>query len=194
MLSDPASVPPEVPEEHARTLPRGPHRPGQCRRGSPGRGGPLRVPGAPVGAGRSHRRLPVWPPTARIAPNHAAGHAQNLLGPPLAAHLALGVATKAVHRRGSRERRCPHRRPVPLRAEPRPGAWALADPRTRERLGHDRLDLISIHNPERVHPGDRPAPHCAIRDASAVMEEAVAAGHPAAVPITGTRFLLIISG
>ncbi|MGW2463731.1 aldo/keto reductase [Streptomyces sp. NPDC001761] len=45
------------------------------------------------------------------------------------------------------------------------------------RTGHDRLDLVLLHNPERAHLGDRPALHRAIRDAFAVLEEAVAAGH-----------------
>ncbi|MGY1503599.1 aldo/keto reductase [Streptomyces sp. QTS52] len=36
-----------------------------------------------------------------------------------------------------------------------------------------------LHNPERAHPGDRPALHRAIRDAFAVLEEAVAAGNVA---------------
>ncbi|MDX5564253.1 aldo/keto reductase [Streptomyces sp. ID05-04B] len=49
--------------------------------------------------------------------------------------------------------------------------------RNREQLGRDRLDLVLLHNPERAHPGDRPALCRAIRDAFAVLEEAVAAGH-----------------
>ncbi|MGI5397044.1 hypothetical protein [Streptomyces sp. CA-251251] len=36
-----------------------------------------------------------------------------------------------------------------------------------------------LHNPERAHPGDRPALHRAIRDAFAVLDEAVASGHVA---------------
>ncbi|MFF2519901.1 hypothetical protein [Streptomyces sp. NPDC058086] len=38
-------------------------------------------------------------------------------------------------------------------------------------------DLVLLHNPERAHPGDCPALHRAMRDASVVLEEAVAAGH-----------------
>jgi aryl-alcohol dehydrogenase-like predicted oxidoreductase len=41
----------------------------------------------------------------------------------------------------------------------------------------ERLDLVLLHNPERVHPGDRPALHSGIRDAFEVLEEEVAAGH-----------------
>ncbi|MGW7530337.1 aldo/keto reductase [Streptomyces sp. NPDC054783] len=55
--------------------------------------------------------------------------------------------------------------------------WQIA--RNREQLGRDRLDLVLLHNPERAHPGDRPALHHAIRDAFAVLEEAVAAGNVA---------------
>ncbi len=37
-------------------------------------------------------------------------------------------------------------------------------PHNREQLGRDRLDLVLLHNPERAHPGDRPALHRAILD------------------------------
>ncbi|MEU1921021.1 aldo/keto reductase [Streptomyces albogriseolus] len=49
--------------------------------------------------------------------------------------------------------------------------------RNREQLGRERLDLVLLHNPERAHPSDRPSLHRVIRDAFAVLEEAVAAGH-----------------
>ncbi|MFE4821934.1 aldo/keto reductase [Streptomyces sp. NPDC056704] len=51
--------------------------------------------------------------------------------------------------------------------------------RNRAQLGRDRLDLPLLHNPERTHPGDRPALHCAIRDAFEVLEGETAAGHVA---------------
>lgn len=51
--------------------------------------------------------------------------------------------------------------------------------RNCEQLGRERLDLVLLHNPERAHPGDRPALHRAVREAFVVLEEAVAAGHVA---------------
>jgi aryl-alcohol dehydrogenase-like predicted oxidoreductase len=51
--------------------------------------------------------------------------------------------------------------------------------RNRAQLGRDRLDLTLLHNPERTHRGDRPALHCAIRDAFEVLEGETAAGHVA---------------
>ncbi|MCX4596934.1 hypothetical protein OG819_47090 [Streptomyces sp. NBC_01549] len=62
--------------------------------------------------------------------------------------------------------------------------------RNRAQLGRDRLDLTLLHNPERTHPGDRPALHCAIRDAFEVLEGEPAAGHVAAYPcsaVSGSR-------
>ncbi|MEU0822394.1 hypothetical protein [Streptomyces mirabilis] len=43
--------------------------------------------------------------------------------------------------------------------------------RNRTQLGRDRLELTLLHNPERTHPGDRPALHRAMRDAFAVLEK-----------------------
>jgi aryl-alcohol dehydrogenase-like predicted oxidoreductase len=51
--------------------------------------------------------------------------------------------------------------------------------RNREQLRREQLDLVLLHNPERAHPGDRPALHHAIRDAFAVLEEETAAGRVA---------------
>ncbi|MFD7769213.1 aldo/keto reductase [Streptomyces sp. NPDC059787] len=68
------------------------------------------------------------------------------------------------------------------RTRPSPGTaspWttcAGSSPVTRE-LGCDRLDLVLLHNPGHAHPGDRSVLHRAIRDAFAVLEEAVTAGH-----------------
>ncbi|MFI2206996.1 aldo/keto reductase [Streptomyces sp. NPDC020192] len=78
-----------------------------------------------------------------------------------------------------RERRFSHRGPGPGRAQPHPGSRALADRPQPTQLGRDRLDLVLWHNPERAHPGGRAALHRAIRDAFAILEEAVAAGHAA---------------
>ncbi|MGW1068329.1 aldo/keto reductase [Streptomyces aureus] len=55
--------------------------------------------------------------------------------------------------------------------------WQIG--RNREQLGWERLDLVLLHNPERVHPGDRPALLRAMGKAFVVLEEAVAAGHVA---------------
>ncbi|MEU0229209.1 hypothetical protein ABZ177_33345, partial [Streptomyces sp. NPDC006284] len=38
-----------------------------------------------------------------------------------------------------------------------PNYWRWQTGRNREQLGRDRLDLVLLRNPERAHPGDRPA-------------------------------------
>lgn len=60
-----------------------------------------------------------------------------------------------------------------------PGYVRWQTGRNCEQLGRERLDLVLLHNPERAHPGDRPALHRAMRDAFEVLEEEVAAGHVA---------------
>ena len=145
--------------------------------------GHLPVPGDSEAAARAVASGARWIDTA---PNYATGQAQTLLSPVLAARPHVRIATKTGYftaATGSRRRegRCPHRGPGRRRAQPRPAVRALADSAaTAAQLGRERLDLVLLHNPERAHPGDRPALHRAIRDAFAVLEEAVAAaGHVA---------------
>ncbi|MFE3328836.1 aldo/keto reductase [Streptomyces sp. NPDC059176] len=116
------------------------------------------------------------------APNYATGQAQSLLAPVLAAHPHVRIATKtgfftaatgadAVNDGALTEDQAAAGHSL----APEYVRWQTG--RNREQLGRERLDLVLLHNPERAHPGDRPALHRAIRDAFAVLEEAVAAGH-----------------
>ncbi|MEU6353153.1 aldo/keto reductase [Streptomyces sp. NPDC047072] len=116
------------------------------------------------------------------APNYATGRAQILLAPALAAHPSLNVSTKtgyftaatgadAVNDGVLTEDQAAAGHSLA------PGYVRWQTGRNRAQLGRDRLDLVLLHNPERAHPGDRPALHQAIRDAFTVLEEAVAAGH-----------------
>ncbi|PAM98052.1 aldo/keto reductase [Streptomyces sp. Alain-F2R5] len=141
--------------------------------------GTYRCRAIPEAAARAAASGTHWIDTA---PNYAAGHAQNLLAPALAAHPDLRVATKSGYftaatgaeavnagvLTGDQARSGHSLAPDYVR-------WQIA--RNRNQLGRDRLDLVLLHNPERAHPGDRPALHRAIRDAFAALEEAVAAGH-----------------
>ncbi|MFC8412627.1 MULTISPECIES: aldo/keto reductase [Streptomyces] len=116
------------------------------------------------------------------APNYATGRAQELLAPALAARPFLRIATKAGYFTATTgadavnagvltedQAVCGHSLATEY------VRWQIR--RNRAQLGRERLDLVLLHNPERAHPGDRPALHRAIRDAFAVLEEAVEAGH-----------------
>ncbi|MFE9454517.1 aldo/keto reductase [Streptomyces sp. NPDC006739] len=116
------------------------------------------------------------------APNYATGQAQTLLAPVLAARPHVRIATKtgfftaptgadAVNDGALTEEQALAGHSL----TPDYVRWQIR--RNRAQLGRDRLDLVLLHNPERAHPGDRPALHRAIREAFAVLEEAVAAGH-----------------
>ncbi|MGJ5899230.1 aldo/keto reductase [Streptomyces niveiscabiei] len=116
------------------------------------------------------------------APNYATGQAQTLLAPVLAARPHLRIATKtgfftaatgddAVNDGVLTEDQAVAGHSL----APDFVRWQIR--RNRAQLGRDRLDLVLLHNPERAHTGDRPALHGAIREAFAVLEEAVAAGH-----------------
>ncbi|MFM9584158.1 aldo/keto reductase [Streptomyces caniscabiei] len=118
------------------------------------------------------------------APNYATGRAQTLLAPALAAHPSLRVSTKAGYFTAATGVEAVNagaltedQAPAGHSLTPDYVRWQTG--RNREQLGRDRLDLVLLHNPERAHPGDRPALHCAIRAAFVVLEEAAAAGHVA---------------
>ncbi|WP_432189989.1 aldo/keto reductase [Streptomyces sp. Tue6028] len=118
------------------------------------------------------------------APNYAAGQAQTLLAPALAAHPAVRVSTKAGYftaaigadALGAGVLTKDHAAAGHSLA-PDYVRWQIG--RNRAQLGRDRLDVVLLHNPERAHPGDRVGLHRAIRDAFAVLEEEAAAGHVA---------------
>ncbi|MER7967625.1 aldo/keto reductase [Streptomyces sp. NPDC096080] len=118
------------------------------------------------------------------APNYATGRAQDLLAPALAAHPSLRIATKAGYFTAATGVDAVNEG-VLNQDQAAAGHSLAADyvrwqtSRNRDQLGRDRLDLVLLHNPERAHPGDRPALHAAMRDAFAVLEEAAAAGHVA---------------
>ncbi|MER5601671.1 aldo/keto reductase [Streptomyces sp. NPDC002265] len=116
------------------------------------------------------------------APNYATGRAQALLAPALAAHPSLRVSTKAGYFTAATGADAVNKGVLTAgqaaaghSLAPDYVRWQIA--RNRAELGRDRLDLVLLHNPERAHPGDRRALHRAIREAFAVLEEAVAAGH-----------------
>ncbi|WP_333737354.1 aldo/keto reductase [Streptomyces sp. IBSBF 2806] len=116
------------------------------------------------------------------APNYATGQAQVLLAPVLAAHPHVRISTKtgfftaATGADAVNDGVLNQDQAVAGHSlAPNYVHWQIR--RNREQLGRDRLDLVLLHNPERAHPGDRPALHRAIRNAFAVLEEAVAAGH-----------------
>lgn len=116
------------------------------------------------------------------APNYATGQAQTLLSPVLAAHPHVRISTKAGFFTAATGADAVN--DSVLTEDQAVAGHSLAPDyvrwqirRNREQLGRDRLDLVLLHNPERAHPGDRPALHRALRDAFAVLEEAVAAGH-----------------
>ncbi|MFJ8941093.1 aldo/keto reductase [Streptomyces sp. NPDC102365] len=118
------------------------------------------------------------------APNYATGRAQDLLAPAPAAHPSLRIATKAGYFTAATGADAVNagvltedQAVVGHSLTPQYVRWQMG--RSREQLGRERLDLVLLHNPERAHPGDRPALHRAIRDAFAVLEEEVAAGHVA---------------
>ncbi|MFE2609925.1 aldo/keto reductase [Streptomyces mirabilis] len=118
------------------------------------------------------------------APNYATGQAQTLLAPVLAARPHVRIATKtgfftaatgtdAVNDGALTEDQAVAGHSL----APNYVRWQIR--RNRAQLGRERLDLVLLHNPERAHPGDRPALHRAIREAFAVLEEAVEAEHVA---------------
>ncbi|MGW4995214.1 aldo/keto reductase [Streptomyces mirabilis] len=118
------------------------------------------------------------------APNYATGQAQTLLAPALTAHPSLNVSTKTGYFAAATGTDAVN---TGVLTEDQAAAGHSLTPdyvrwqtgRNRAELGRDRLDLTLLHNPERTHPGDRPALHCAIRDAFEVLEEEVAAGNVA---------------
>ncbi|GGS95436.1 aldo/keto reductase [Streptomyces violaceus] len=118
------------------------------------------------------------------APNYATGRAQALLAPALSDHPSLRVSTKAGYFTAATGTDAVH---ASVLTEGQALAGHSLAPayvrwqtgRNREQLGREKLDLVLLHNPERMHPGDRPALHRAIRDAFVVLEEEVAAGHVA---------------
>ncbi|MFK0287986.1 aldo/keto reductase [Streptomyces sp. NPDC090499] len=146
--------------------------------------GTYRIPGEELAAAarRAAASPSVWTDTA---PNYAAGRAQTLLAPVLAAHPALQVSTKAGYFTAATGTDAVQ---AGVLTEDQAAAGHSLTPqyvrwqtsRNREQLGRERLDLALLHNPEHAHPGDRPALHRAIRDAFAVLEEETAAGHIAA--------------
>ncbi|CBG67252.1 conserved hypothetical protein [Streptomyces scabiei 87.22] len=116
------------------------------------------------------------------APNYATGQAQTLLLPVLAAHPHVRISTKAGFFTAATGADAVNdgvltedQAVAGHSLAPNYVRWQIR--RNRAQLGRERLDLVLLHNPERAHPGDRPALHRAIRDAFAVLEEAVAAGH-----------------
>ncbi|MCC9711696.1 aldo/keto reductase [Streptomyces sp. MNU76] len=118
------------------------------------------------------------------APNYATGRAQELLAPALAARPSLRIATKAGYFTAATGADAVNdgvltedQAVAGHSLAPQYVRWQMG--RNRAQLGRERLDLVLLHNPERAHPGDRPALHRAIRDAFAVLEEAAAAGHVA---------------
>ncbi|MFD9097859.1 aldo/keto reductase [Streptomyces collinus] len=143
--------------------------------------GTYRCRAIPEAAARAAASGAQWIDTA---PNYATGRAQPLLAPALAAHPFLRVSTKAGYFTAATGAEAVNA--GVLTQEQAAAGHSLAPDyvrwqfaRNREQLGRDRLDLVLLHNPERAHPGDRPALHRAIRDAYTVLEEAVAAGHVA---------------
>jgi aryl-alcohol dehydrogenase-like predicted oxidoreductase len=136
------------------------------------------IPEAAVRAAASGAR---WIDTA---PNYATGRAQDLLAPALAAHPALNVSTKTGYFTAATGTEAVNAGVLTEdqalaghSLTPAYVGWQIA--RNRAQLGRDRLDLVLLHNPERAHPGDRPALHRAMREAFVVLEEAVAARHVA---------------
>ncbi|MEU4039763.1 aldo/keto reductase [Streptomyces collinus] len=141
--------------------------------------GTYRCRAIPEAAARAAASGTRWIDTA---PNYATGRAQTLLAPALAAHPSLRVSTKAGYFTAATGAEAVNAGALTQdqaaaghSLAPDYVRWQLA--RNREQLGRDQLDLVLLHNPERAHPGDRPALHRTIRDAFTVLEEAVAAGH-----------------
>ncbi|SOE25125.1 aldo/keto reductase [Streptomyces sp. OK228] len=136
------------------------------------------IPEAAVRAAASGVR---WIDTAL---NYDTGRAQDLLAPALAEHPPLRIATKAGYFTAATGTDAVNA--GVLTEDQALAGHSLAPDyvrwqtgRNREQLGRERLDLVLLHNPERAHPGDRPALRRALRDAFVVLEEAVAAGHVA---------------
>ncbi|MFJ8732285.1 aldo/keto reductase [Streptomyces bauhiniae] len=116
------------------------------------------------------------------APNYCEGRAHILLAPALATHPELKVSTKAGYFTAATGADAV--RACVLDGEQAATGHCLAPVylkwqlhRNRAELGRERLDMVLLHNPEGVHPGDRGALHRALRTAFAVLEEEVAAGH-----------------
>ncbi|MEU2732540.1 aldo/keto reductase [Streptomyces griseoviridis] len=118
------------------------------------------------------------------APNYATGRAQDLLAPALAAHPSLRIATKAGYFTAATgvdavDAGVLNQDQAAAGHSLAPDYVRWQTSRNRAQLGRDRLDLVLLHNPERAHPGDRPALHRAMRDAFVVLEAEAAAGNVA---------------
>ncbi|MGW3631868.1 aldo/keto reductase [Streptomyces sp. NPDC005122] len=145
--------------------------------------GTYRCRAIPEAAARAAASGAQWIDTA---PNYHAGRAQTLLAPALAAHPSLRIATKAGYFTAATGAEAVHAG-VLTEDQATAGHSLAADyvrwqiRRNRTQLGRVRLDLVLLHNPERAHPGDRPALHAAMRDAFVVLEAEAeaAAGHVA---------------
>ncbi|AIS02551.1 aldo/keto reductase [Streptomyces glaucescens] len=143
--------------------------------------GTYRCRAIPEAAARAAASGAQWIDTA---PNYATGQAQSLLAPALTAHPAVRVSTKAGYFTAATGTDAVN---AGVLTEDQAAAGHSLAPgyvrwqtgRNREQLGRERLDLVLLHNPERAHPGNRPALHRAIRDAFEVLEEEAAAGHVA---------------
>ncbi|MFE2823541.1 aldo/keto reductase [Streptomyces sp. NPDC059271] len=143
--------------------------------------GTYRCRAIPEAAARAAASGAQWIDTA---PNYATGQAQTDLAPVLATHPALRIATKAGFFTAATGADAVNAGALTKDQSlaghslaPDYVRWQIA--RNRSQLGRERLDLVLLHNPERAHPGDRPALHRAMRQAFVVLEEAVAAGHAA---------------
>ncbi|MGW2827354.1 aldo/keto reductase [Streptomyces sp. NPDC001443] len=141
--------------------------------------GTYRCRAIPEAAVRAAASGAQWVDTA---PNYATGQAQTLLAPALAAHPLLNVSTKTGYFTAATGTDAVN--DGILNQDQAAAGHSLAPDYVRwqtgrncAQLGRDRLDLVLLHNPERAHPGDRPALHRAIRDAFAALEEEAAAGH-----------------
>ncbi|MDX2993363.1 aldo/keto reductase [Streptomyces scabiei] len=143
--------------------------------------GTYRCRAIPEAAVRAAATGAQWVDTA---PNYATGRAQELLAPALAAHRSLRIATKAGYFTAATGADAVDAG-VLTEDQAAAGHSLAADyvrwqtGRNCEQLGRDRLDLVLLHNPERAHPGDRPALHAAMRDAFVVLEAEAAAGNVA---------------
>ncbi|WP_051848663.1 hypothetical protein [Streptomyces sp. NRRL WC-3725] len=143
--------------------------------------GTYRCRAIPEAAVRAAASGAQWVDTAS---NYATGRAQTLLAPALAANPLLNVSTKtgyfpAATGTDAVNDGVLNQDQAAAGHSLVPDYNALAD-RPQPRAARARPPGPGpAAQPERAHPGDRPALHHAIRDAFAVLEEAVAAGHVA---------------
>ncbi|MFI9569367.1 aldo/keto reductase [Streptomyces rishiriensis] len=143
--------------------------------------GTYRCRAIPEAAARAAASGAQWIDTA---PNYATGQAQTILAPALTAHPSLRIATKAGYFTAATGADAVNagvltedQAVTGHSLTPQYVRWQTG--RNREQLGRERLDLVLLHNPERAHPGDRPALHAAMRDAFVVLEAEAAAGNVA---------------